>query len=205
MFRNRRKSIPENEKHWLTQVGYSKFYDKYRHLSEKNFKSQYPEISKHVQNASDLEKIIFEDEIIVAQGQRCSIVDWKKLVSDRLEAIKEHIKERRFPEQIWLVMRYKMDVYALLRMFRRPGSDTRKQRFQNVIYHAGDWHARNISILLQRLGYTVDMRRAKSNERAHGPGDDGKFHVVDPERKADSLCLALDMKTEITFDDEHRN
>ena len=144
---------------WLTYI------DDMPSFLEDDWKETYKRVAEHITSEKDLLKIIFEDPNIQKEGSRCSIKDWEKFVTEQHRMMLDREKEdwkillarnKYFKVVEWWrtsissTGRFKMDIFALLRMFRK---DDHQGRFKNVIYHAGKWHTKNLALMLKVLSY----------------------------------------------------
>lgn len=146
-------------------------------------REEFPDVSKKIKSKKDLLKIIFEDPNILKEGTRCSIHNWKQFVQEQHENMLE-ITAKKYPElypkhwwalSIFETARFKMDVFALLRMCRINDA-----RFNNVIYHAGAWHTENMTRMLTAL---------------KTEGGDAMYKLSEERRVKDNedLCMNIDM------------
>ena len=90
---------------------------------ENKWKGVYPDVAEKLKDATQLKKIILENEFIRKEGKRCGIPSWETRVTtwcDRVLAdLNTKWKWNEFPALYMFKMsRLKVDVYALLRMFR---------------------------------------------------------------------------------------
>ena len=137
-------------------------------------------------NEVDLLKIIFEDTNVQKEGNRCSIENWKKFVEEQHQEMIAVEKKRNDPlttdfgSLIWYTGRFKMDVFAILRMFRSH-DEGRRGRFENIIYHAGAWHTANMTRMLKSLNATTN--ESLSPYRA----------IIDRQNKSGLECMNIDM------------
>lgn len=120
---------------------------------ENEWKGVYPDVAEKLKDATQLKKIILENEFIRKEGERCGIPSWETQVTtwcDKLLAdLGREWKWDEFPAlYIFKMSRIKMDVYALLRMFR---TDKRIQDI--VIFHAAGSHVARMRYMLTTLGY----------------------------------------------------
>ena len=124
-----------------------------------DWKDTYPQVAKNIKSKNDLLKIIFEDPNIIKEGKKCSIDNWEKfvtnqhknmLLSETEDPLWEGDKDAWWRISIYDTGRFKMDIFALLRMFRK---DDPQGRFKNIIYHAGAWHTQNLALMLKQLSY----------------------------------------------------
>ena len=168
---------PINHNNWLDLIDllYDYVYDKDEYdpfwkidnniLQDPKFQMFKPILDK-IKNEDDLYKIIFEDNYVIKQGDRCSIENWKEFIkNDWTEYVNTlSVYSIKFP-YVWDTLRlldkmkiitkmgrYRMDVYALLRIFRK---DDPKNRFKNVIYHAGESHTMTMMRMLENLNFKV--------------------------------------------------
>ena len=140
-------------------------------------KAEYAHISQEIKSEDDLQKIIFENPHIIKQGERCKIHGWRRFIHEQYNVLYNQWKtefDTEYPplrgEYWWKcgmydTQRFGMDVYAFLRMFRKKKKQhsrwTTANRFENIIYHAGSRHTKNIKHLLLNLNT-----------------ENAKFHVV---------------------------
>ena len=142
---------------WLTKINHVPNY------MPDDWKKKFPTIADNITSENDLLKIIFDDPNIIKEGERCSIGggvwgdNWKDFVTKqhRMMLIRESEESHNkglewWRRSIYHTGRFKMDIFALLRMFRKNDS---KGRFKNIIYHAGDWHTQNLALMLKFLSY----------------------------------------------------
>lgn len=133
---------------WLDHVNSLK--GSWKTLAE--FSKAKPLIADHIREFHDLEKIILEDPHVQKEGKRSAIIEWENFVKLQLPNSLELYKKLNpyATHDTWwnwaiaITGRFKMDVYALLRMFRKDS-----QRFHNVVYHAGAFHTTNMTRMLR--------------------------------------------------------
>ena len=135
------------------------------------YHEQHPEILENIKNNNNLKKIIFNNLIIIKQGEKFGITNWKKILEDILdEVVKNYFNNNtRFNQFktigiwngtdettikikmniIWYIFRYKVDVYTFLRMFRAKNQPL---KIKNVIYHSGAFHTNNLVMLIEKTG-----------------------------------------------------
>ena len=130
-------------------------------------KAEYAHLSQEIKSEDDLQKIIFENPHIIKQGERCKIDGWRRFILEQYNVLYNQWKtefDTEYPplrgEYWWKggmydTLRFAMDVYAFLRMFRKKEQQHRRwtaaNRFENIIYHAGTFHINNIKQLLMSL------------------------------------------------------
>jgi len=145
---------------------------------------RYTEISKEIKSENDLQKIIFENPHIIAQGERCTIENWKLFIRNQYfsllcqEQTRFDIRNRllNIGKDYWWrcgifdTHRFAMDAYAFLRMFRKQDKQDQRwndvTRFKNVIYHAGEWHTNNMKQMLLNLNTETAKFRVESETHA---------------------------------------
>jgi hypothetical protein len=146
---------------WLYDI-----YDLLPFISDDNWTTNpdYAHIANEIKSEDDLQKIIFENPYIIKEGSRCTISDWRTFISEQYNIIYSQHKstfEEIIRDTYWwrcgmfITQRFSVDVYAFLRMFRRKDSQnpkwTESKRFENIIYHAGNFHVDNIKQMILSL------------------------------------------------------
>ncbi len=132
------------------------------HWAPENWKDEFNNIAQHIKTKDDLIKIILEDTYIYKQGERCVLTNWKDFV---IEQFNKLIEPTLTDENDWWrvgiydTYRFKNDIYTILRMLR-----SKDDRFHNVIYHAGEWHIRNLASMLQDLNYNRDIEKSSDKD-----------------------------------------
>ena len=143
-------------------------------------------IRDHVKTEEDCIKIILGDAFFAKEAERSTITNWRQIVqqqfTDRIlpnkqrdyESYGKYDHKCRLLYVMYDVLRFQVEVYALLRMFRRKKDA--KTRFKNIIFHAGQFHTDNLREMLLKLNYqdTISIQ--------------------------DETCIRLNMIEQITFD-----
>ncbi len=201
-------STAHTKNKWLSQVQYASYPPTFKLM-----KKFYPEVAKQIKTVDDLEKIIFMDEYVMKEGDRCSIPNWKDIIRSQLKrvintrlqyaAAEEAQEDEQWGKRpkdnkdyimplMFEVFRFRMDVYAFLRMFRKI---KRNGRFDNVIFHAGHGHIQNMRYLLKAMSYNESIYRSNKLCSQNPFQDCYDNQYVN----YDSYCLDLDMTREIVF------
>jgi hypothetical protein len=128
---------------------------------------KYKKIVQEIKSENELQKIIFQNPHIINQGEKCNIDGWRRFIHEQYNILYNQWNtdfDTKYPplrgEYWWKggmydTLRFAMDVYAFLRMFRKKEQQHRRwtaaNRFENIIYHAGTFHINNIKQMLLSL------------------------------------------------------